>query len=71
MCFIREFDSSCTTKKTNKKLKKYIYSFLNINESRNLTILKYISRSNPNKPFSTSKSFKFFKFVVIYNLLKF
>jgi hypothetical protein len=45
-------------KKTSKKLKKtkiFTLAFLNIDESRNLTILKYISHSNPNTPFSTSK----------------
>jgi hypothetical protein len=49
-----------TTPNTNKKLKKKLFTqtFLNIDESRNLTILKYISRSSLNIPFSTSKSLK-------------
>jgi hypothetical protein len=47
MCFIREYDSSLMPtyyKKDKRKIKKkqkiFTHTFLNIDESRNLTILK-------------------------------
>jgi hypothetical protein len=63
MCYIREYDFSLIPmyykKKINiKKTEIFTHTLLNIDESRNLTMLKYTSRSNPNTPFLISKSLK-------------
>jgi hypothetical protein len=64
MCFIREYDFTnayVLQKRQMKNLKKqniFTHTFLNIDESKNLTILKYTSHSNPNTPFSISKPSK-------------
>jgi hypothetical protein len=41
-----------------KKIELFIHTFLKFDEFRNVTNLKYISHSNPNTPFSNSKSLK-------------
>jgi hypothetical protein len=47
------FTNANVLQKTNKKLKKkqkiFAHTFLNIDKSRNLTILKYTPRSNPTR----------------------
>jgi hypothetical protein len=62
MCFIRSKDSSPIPMYYHKRNKNwtevFTHTFLNLDGSRNLTILKYISRSNPNIPFLTSKPTK-------------
>jgi hypothetical protein len=73
MCFIRSNDSSLIPMychKKNKKLNKEVFNKTFIMISKYLTILKYTSRSNPNTPFSTSKSsetkiFRYFNFVFL------
>jgi hypothetical protein len=50
--FTNAYELQKTQIKTNKI---FTHTFLNIDESRNLTILKYISRSNPNMPLSQFK----------------
>jgi hypothetical protein len=52
-----------------KKLKIFTHTFLNIDESRNLTILKYITPTHHSQ-LQNPENNNFFELTAIHNLLK-